>query len=58
MTILARRFVVICLIFSIFAVALTMIVEAGGRRGQLQIGGLHTTPPCATVPASLCKAMF
>jgi hypothetical protein len=54
MTILARRFTIICLIMSLFAAGLTMAVENGARRNQ--IGAIGLNAPCPQPSGLHCKA--
>ena len=54
MTIIARRFTIICLIMSLFAVGLTMAVENGARRNHIGAVGLNA--PCPQPLGVHCKA--
>lgn len=54
MTIIARRFTIICLIMSLFAVGLTMAVEKSARRNHAGVIGLSA--PCPQPSGIHCKA--
>jgi hypothetical protein len=54
MTILARRFTIICLFMGLFAVGLTMVVQQGERRSQT--GAIGLTAPCPQPPGLQCRA--
>ena len=54
MTIIARRFTIICLIMSLFAVGLTMAVENSARRNNIGVTGLSA--PCPQPSGMHCKA--
>lgn len=56
MTILARRFAIICLMSGIFAVTLLMAVESGSRRGQLTSFDLGA--PCPQSAGLSCRGLF
>ena len=53
MTILARRFTIICLVMSIFAVGFTMVVEYSDRRTPRNAIGLGA--PCTQTLAIDCR---
>ncbi|MBL0371115.1 hypothetical protein JJB09_03655 [Rhizobium sp. KVB221] len=47
MTILMRRFTIVCLTFAVFALGLTMVVNSQARRVQLsQTGHFGLNAPC------------
>ncbi|UVC10399.1 hypothetical protein IHQ71_07280 [Rhizobium sp. TH2] len=54
MTIIARRFTIICLIMSLFAVGLTAAVESSGKRNHVGVIGLSA--PCPQPSGIHCKA--
>jgi hypothetical protein len=54
MTIIARRFTIICLIMSLFAVGLSVAVESSTRRGYVSAIGLNA--PCPQPSGIRCKA--
>jgi hypothetical protein len=54
MTIIARRFTILCLIMSLFAVGLTMAVENGARRTH--VGTVGLSAPCPQPSGIHCKA--
>lgn len=54
MTVIARRFTIICLIMSLFAVGLTMAVENSARRNT--IGAIGLNAPCPQPSGIHCKA--
>ena len=54
MSILARRFTIICLIMSLFAVGLTVVVESSTRRSQL--GAIGLSAPCPQPSGVHCRA--
>lgn len=53
MTILARRFTILCLIMSVFAVALTMVVQSADRRSPSHTLGLSA--PCPQPAGIHCR---
>lgn len=53
MTILARRFTILCLIMSVFAVALTMVIESADRRSPIRTIGLSA--PCPQPTGIHCR---
>jgi len=54
MTIIARRFTIICLIMSLFAVGLSVAVESSTRHGH--IGAIGLNAPCPQPSGLHCKA--
>ena len=54
MTILARRFTILCLAMVVFAAGLTMVVQHGDRRGPLNTIGLAA--PCPQPAGIYCRA--
>lgn len=54
MTILARRFTIVCLAMSIFAIGLTMVIQKSDRRGPINAIGLSA--PCPQPPGIHCRA--
>ncbi len=54
MTILARRFTIICLFMGLFAMGLTMVVQQGERRSQT--GAIGLSAPCPQPPGLHCRA--
>lgn len=54
MTILARRFTIICLAMSVFAAGLTMIVQHSDRRSPFNTIGLSA--PCPQPSGIHCRA--
>ena len=54
MTILARRFTILCLVMGIFAVGFTMVVQNSPRRGQASI--MELGAPCPQPSGSHCRA--
>lgn len=45
MTILARRFTILCLAMAVFAVGLTMVVQHSDRRGPANAIGFNVSCP-------------
>jgi hypothetical protein len=54
MTIIARRFTIICLIMGLFAAGLTVAVESSSRRNHSGLIGLSA--PCPQPSGIYCKA--
>lgn len=54
MTILARRFTILCLAMGVFAVGLTMVVQKSDRRGPITTIGLGA--PCPEPAGIHCRA--
>ena len=54
MTIMARRFTILCLAMSVFAVGLTMVVQHSERRGPFSTIGLAA--PCPQPSGVHCRA--
>lgn len=54
MTILARRFTIICLAMGVFAVGLTMVVQKADRRSPINAIGLSA--PCPEPAGIHCRA--
>lgn len=53
MTIIARRFTILCLVMGIFALGLTMVVENSARRGQASI--MELGAPCPQPSGTHCR---
>ncbi|MGV3550214.1 hypothetical protein [Rhizobium sp.] len=53
MTILARRFTILCLAMSVFAVGLTMVVQNSDRRSPARTIGLGA--PCPQPSGVYCR---
>lgn len=53
MTILARRFTIICLAMGVFAAGLTMVVQSSDRRGPTHMIGLGA--PCPQPAGIHCR---
>lgn len=53
MTILARRFTILCLAMGAFAAGLTMVVQHSDRRGPVNAIGLGT--PCPQPTGIYCR---
>lgn len=53
MTILARRFTILCLAMSVFAVGLTMVVQKSDRRSPVNAIGLNA--PCPEPAGIHCR---
>lgn len=54
MTIIARRFTIICLVMGVFAAGLTMVVQNSERRSQ--IGAIGLSAPCPQPAGTHCRA--
>lgn len=54
MTIMARRFTILCLFMSVFAAGLTMVVQHADRRDPLNTIGLAA--PCPQPSGIHCRA--
>lgn len=54
MTILARRFTIICLAMGVFAAGLTMVVQHSERRHSINVMGLSA--PCPHPSGIYCRA--
>ena len=54
MTIMARRFTILCLTMSVFAVGLTMVVQHSERRGPFKAIGLSA--PCPQPSGLFCRS--
>lgn len=54
MTVIARRFTILCLIMSLFAVGLSVAVESSTRRSHIGAAGLAA--PCPQPSGVHCKA--
>jgi hypothetical protein len=54
MTILARRFTILCLAMSVFAVGLTMVVQKSDRRGR--VDAIWLSAPCPQPAGIHCRA--
>ena len=54
MTILARRFTIICLAMGVFAAGLTMVVQHSDRRNPVNAIGLSA--PCPQPAGIYCRA--
>ena len=55
MTILARRFTIICLVMGLFAMGLTMVVQQGARQSHAGIIGLSA--PCPQPAGIVCRTI-
>lgn len=54
MTILARRFTILCLVMGLFAMGFTMVVQHGTRRGQASL--MELSAPCPQPSGIHCRA--
>jgi hypothetical protein len=54
MTVIARRFAIVCLVMGLFAAGLTMVVENGSRRGQASV--MELSAPCPQPSGVHCRA--
>lgn len=54
MTIIARRFTIICLVMGIFAVSLAMIVQHSERRNTT-FGAIGLSAPCPQPTGLYCR---
>jgi hypothetical protein len=54
MTIMARRFTILCLTMSMFAVGLSMVMQHSARRGSFHTIGLSA--PCPQPTGIHCRA--